>query len=132
MAPYIEGLVQMENNSVNEYGAACTWTMPEGNTDWTNAREVSLGIKPVHDGEPKPDVEALQQFLPGTTEIANDWVASRDGVAYETRLGTDTIGAIGSVVWTPEYEVTVGGGAWEGFQSLDGEAAVQVAQQLLS
>lgn len=131
MAPYIDGLVQMEGNVVDEWGVSCTWTMAEDNTDWANAREVSLGIIPVETGDIKPDVEGIAEFLPGTVEIASDWVASKGGVAYESRLGTDTIGAISSVVWTPDYEVSVGGGAWEGFQSLDGNASVEVAQQLL-
>lgn len=131
MGPYIEGLVQMEGNIVDEWGVSCTWTMAEGETDWANAREVSLGIVPLEGGEAKPDVEGLQEFLPGTTEISSDWVAAQGGVAFESRIGTDTIGAITSTVWTPEFELSIGGGAWEGFQTLDGNAAVQVAQQLL-
>lgn len=130
MAPFITGLVEMEGNSVNEFGVSCTWTMAEGNTDWSNAREISLGITPVYAGDPKPSVAELQQVLPGTTEVTSDWISSHDGVAYETRMGSDVIGAIVSTVWTPSFQVSVSGGAWEGHQTLDGNAAAQIAQQI--
>lgn len=130
MAPYIQGLTQMEGNVVDEYGASCTWTMPEGNTDWANTREVSLGIVSVSEGDLVPDIAALEA-LDGFEGISNEWLTAKQGVAYTASMSTGVVGGIVTTVWTPEYEVTVGGGHWEGTASLDGAAGLEVAQGLL-
>ncbi|MGL3149327.1 hypothetical protein ACSS7Z_03090 [Microbacterium sp. A82] len=131
MAPYIDGLTQMEGNSVNEWGVSCTWTMPEDNTDWANAREVSLGVTPVYDASTRPDIPGLQQVFPETAEITDKWIAELGGVAYVVEMGTGTVAALQSVVWTPDFEVAVGGGRWEGMPALDGNAALEVARAVL-
>lgn len=130
MAPYIEGLTQMVGNVVDEYGASCTWTMPEGNTDWENTREVSLEIVSVDEADPVPDIAALEE-LDGIEGIGNEWLTAKKGVAYTAGMSTGVVGAIVTTVWTPEYQISVGGGHWEGTASLDGAAGLEVAKGIL-
>lgn len=129
MAPYIDGLVEMEGNSVDEWGVSCTWTMAEGETDWANAREVDLAIVPSEFGNEKPDPAALEG-MGDTTLLEDAWVDGLGGIAYSFEMSTGVVAGIATTVWTPEYEVTVSGGRWENQPALDGTAALDVAKRV--
>ena len=129
VAPYIQNLVAMESNVVDEWGVSCQWEMAEGETDWANNRSVSVGISP----EPleKPDLALLTDASDAITAVDDAWVAQQDGVAYTMTMETAVATAIVTTVWLPYAEITVTGGKWGDHPALDGPAAVQVAKALL-
>lgn len=129
VAPYIQSLVPMEGNVVDEWGVSCRWEMAEGETDWDNNRSVGVGIA----AEPteKPDVALLADASDSLTALDDAWVAQQGGVAYTLTMETSVAAAIVTTVWLPYAEVTVSGGKWGDHPPLDGPAAVQVVSSLL-
>lgn len=128
---YIEGLVPAQGNTVDEWGVNCMWTMADDETDWANAREVSVSIVPLEEGMPAPDL-SMFATMEGAEILEDPWLGENDGIAYSLRISTGTVGATSTFVWTPSFEVTVGGGNWEGYPSLDGTAALELAKRVLS
>lgn len=131
VALYIEGLVPAESNVVDEWGASCLWETPESQTDLSQIRAVEVQLAPVEADAEAPDPSMVAQTEGGSV-IENDWVAANDGVAFSLTLGTAVAGATSTTVWVPGVEAVIAGGQWADAPALDGPAAVDVVQSLLS
>ena len=131
VAPYIEGLVAQPANMVDEWGTTCGWETKEGELNPENIRMVQVVIVPVEAGTELPDTSFIAN-VDGGEVIEDPWVEQNGGVAYSLTLGTAVAGAISTVVWLPGVEVTVAGGSWSNIPALDGQAAVKLAQDLLT
>lgn len=131
MAPYISGLVADPDNTVDEWGVSCRWTMAEGETNLENAREVEIVMQPAEADAEKPMTEALAG-VDGFALVEDPWLEANGGVAYSIEIGAGNASAIGSTVWVPGVEAVVGGGKWGDMPALDGAVAVNIVRELLA
>lgn len=130
VASYIEGLVPLDTNTVDEWGVMCDWGTSEDETDFANNRSISVQLAPVEKGTEKPDATMLAD-MDGFTMIDDAWVAQRDGVAYTYSMAVDVAGATVTTVWFPSVEANVAGGKWGDYPDLDGAAALDIIKKLL-
>ncbi len=128
VAPYIEGLVPLETNAVDEYGAYCQWEAPEGIADLGDLASVEVSIVPSETSEVE-DPDIIEQA--GLTLIPDDALDAAGGIAY----GLDGETAVAAVTVTsvrvPGINIDITGGQWGDRPALDGPAAVGVAKGIL-
>lgn len=130
VAPFIENLVPMEDNAVDEWGVTCSWEAAEDETDFANNRSVEVGIAPNESGTPMPD-PSLVTAMDGGALIEDAWVSDNDGVAFSLTMGTAVAGVTATTVWFPGFQANITGGTWGDYPALDGPAAVQIVKTLL-
>lgn len=126
IAEYTEDLVLDDyETDADEYGLACHWEPPEDNADFDNLRSVEIIFGP-GDGAPLDD-----ESLAMVEQIEDADLERVGGIAY-TLTGETSVGAaIVTSVETPDVEVSITGGEWGDYPSLDSAAAVDVAKQIL-
>ncbi|MFD6897841.1 hypothetical protein ACFWB0_25310 [Rhodococcus sp. NPDC060086] len=124
---YIEGLDADPNNGSSDYGVYCTWTTPEAATSLDDIRTVEVMIETGNGAVSDPAVLGTA----GLDVLSDSAVEAEGGVAYTMNMGTDVAGITVTTVEFPDVRVSVTGGQWAEFPSLDGPAAVGVATELL-
>lgn len=128
LAGHLEGLVEAEGNTVDEWGVQCGWEPPPGNTDIGQVRTVGVSALLGEQTVLTPDELASV----GTLEYLPDPVIeAAGGIVSTMTTGSAVSGVILTTVTLPEVEVVVGGGRWADFPALDGPAAVDLAKSLL-
>ena len=128
VASYVEGLA-LYDDMVDEWGVYCRWDMAEGETDFANARSVSVTLTPLEADEPQPDPSGVVRM--GGEVIDDAWLAARGGVASSVGTTTSVAGALSTTVWVPGVEAMIGGGRWGDMPALDGPAAIEVVKGLV-
>lgn len=129
VAPYIEGLVPLADNVVDEWGVSCGWDMAENETDVANARTVTVSIVPVEEGTPAPD-NAGVAAMEGGAIVEDAWVAAHDGVAATYSVAVAVAGAVVTEIWFPRFEISISGGVFDNYPSLDAPASLEIAKRL--
>ncbi|MCK0093137.1 hypothetical protein MWU77_20380 [Rhodococcus sp. F64268] len=124
---YITGLDADPDNGSSDYGVYCTWTTPEAATSFDDIRTVEVMIETGNGAVSDPSVLGTA----GLEVLSDSTVESNGGVAYTMNMGTGVAGITVTTVEFPDVRVSITGGQWADFPSLDGPAAVAAATELL-
>lgn len=127
VALYIEGLDPSPSNSVDEWGVNCEWETPDTATSLDEIRSVEIVIAPGTGEVPTPEI-----LEAGDLEVIPDAaLESAGGIAYTMSEAIAVAAVSVTRIELPEVSVSITGGQWGDYPSLDAPAAVIVTKELL-
>ncbi|MEE2033001.1 hypothetical protein [Rhodococcus chondri] len=127
VAPYIDGLVANASNGVDEYSVHCLWETADTVTSLSEIRSVQVMIEP-NSGEV---LDAATIEAVGLEVVPDSTIEAAGGSAHTMSQEIAVAAATVTSVELPEVKVTISGGRWDNYPSLDADASVAVAKQLL-
>ena len=127
VAPYIDGLTLRSSSGVDEYSIYCSWETPESATNLDEIRSVEIVLAPGTGTVPSAgDLET------GGLELVPDAeIEAAGGIAYTMGEAVSVAAVSVTQVHLPDVEVSVTGGQWGDYPSLDAPTSVAVAKDLL-
>ncbi|MHA3683648.1 hypothetical protein ACXR2W_05280 [Leucobacter sp. HY1908] len=131
VAPFIEGLVPLDDNVVDEWGVSCGWDMAEDETNVANGRSVSVGMATVEQGTPKPDPSMVLE-MEGASLVEDPWLADNGGIGYSLQTAVAIAGASTTTIWVPGVETSITASAVGDMSTIDGPAGLKIVQALLA
>ncbi|MGX7725200.1 hypothetical protein [Rhodococcus sp. 5G237] len=127
VAPYIEGLSLRSSSGVDEYSVYCAWETPDSATSLDEIRSVEIVLAPG-----SGNVPAASDLETGGLELLPDAdIEAAGGIAYTMGEAVSVAAVSVTQIQLPEVEVSITGGQWGDYPSLDAPTSVTVAKELL-
>ena len=127
VAPYIEGLSLRSSSGVDEYSVYCAWETPETATNLDEIRSVEIVLAPG-----SGNVPSASDLETGGLELLPDAdIEAAGGVAYTMGEAVSVAAVSVTQIQLPDVEVSITGGQWGDYPSLDAATSVTVAKELL-
>lgn len=127
VAPYIEGLSLRSSSGVDEYSVYCAWETRDSATNLDEIRSVEIVLAPG-----SGNVPAAGDLETGGLELLPDAdIEAAGGIAYTMGEAVSVAAVSVTQIQLPEVEVSITGGQWGDYPSLDAPTSVTVAKELL-
>lgn len=127
VAPYIEGLSLRSSSGVDEYSVYCAWEAPDSATNLDEIRSVEIVLAPG-----SGNVPAASDLETGGLELLPDAdIEAAGGIAYTMGEAVSVAAVSVTQIQLPDVEVSITGGQWGDYPSLDAPTSVTVAKELL-
>ncbi|MGU3583233.1 hypothetical protein ACLBYD_08580 [Rhodococcus sp. C26F] len=127
VAPYIEGLSLRSSSGVDEYSVYCAWETPDSATNLDEIRSVEIVLAPG-----SGNVPAASDLETGGLELLPDAdIEAAGGIAYTMGEAVSVAAVSVTQIQLPDVEVSITGGQWGDYPSLDAPTSVTVAKELL-
>ncbi|MBS9372366.1 hypothetical protein [Rhodococcus sp. B50] len=127
VAPYIEGLTLRSSSGVDEYSVYCSWETSDSATSLDEIRSVEIVLAPG-----SGTVPSASDLETGGLELIPDAdIEAAGGIAYTMGEAVSVAAVSVTQIQLPEVEVSITGGQWGDYPSLDAPTSVTVAKELL-
>ncbi|MCR8692335.1 hypothetical protein NWP13_07320 [Rhodococcus pyridinivorans] len=127
VAPYIEGLSLRSSSGVDEYSVYCAWETPDTATNLDEIRSVEIVLAPG-----SGNVASASDLETGGLELLPDPdIEAAGGIAYTMGEAVSVAAVSVTQIQLPDVEVSITGGQWGDYPSLDAPTSVTVAKELL-